>query len=300
MHKTASTFLQTHVLPKFEDTTLLTRPFTQFNDGFNKLQYQDDTLYNREAILNTINSINTPNIILSDENFSGKLFSFNCINRTMIAHRLHQLVPEATIVVVIRNQIDFIKSAYNHYVKGVYKGKKAIHKFISHSSKPYNDFELHKANDKINNYPDYLYYNTDDIHLNLDTLKYSKIIELYRSLFPKVRVLLYEDIKQNPEFFLNVFEEELSQESEWDTSIFRRKENTSLSEADLYAQIKLNSSNSNSKFKKALYKKYYDITKKTFFRLDEHFIKEYFRLDNQVVLKYLDKKNVKTFKNTYF
>lgn len=300
LHKTASTFLQTHVLPTFHNTTLLTRPFTQFNDGFNKLQYADDTLYNKEELQVTLDRINTPNIILSDENFSGKLYSFNCLNRTTIANRLYQLFPDATIVVVIRNQVDFIKSAYNHYVKGVYKGEKAIHKFIKYSSKTYDNYKLHQANATIDNYPDYLLYNTDDVSLNLEILKYTKIVELYKSLFPKVKILLFEDLKYNPKNFIHAFEEELSQKSEFDMNLFKKKENSSLSEAGLYAQIKLNASSSNSKLKKKLYQKYYELRKKTFLKLDEDFIKEYYRFDNLNLQKYLDNINLKTYSSSYF
>lgn len=280
IHKTASTFLQTHLLPHFPETTLVTRPYTQFNKAFNKLQYADDTLYDKCELEIELIQIKTRNLILSDENFSGKLFFYNAINRTRTANRLHELFPNATIVIVLRNQMDFIMSSYNHYVKGVHKGTKAIHKFIKHDSKPYININEHKANAAVNNYTDYLYYNTDDTCLNLEVLKYSKLIQLYQSLFPKVKVLLFEDIIKAPKLIVDTFEKELGVRSHFDYTKFGSKENSSLDDADLYAQLKLNQTKSNNQWLRNIYKLYFKFYKKSMQGLDKEFIRNYYREDN--------------------
>ena len=52
LHKTASTFFQTEIFPYFENTTCITRPYTQQSCGFNKLQFADHTVYNPEDFQN--------------------------------------------------------------------------------------------------------------------------------------------------------------------------------------------------------------------------------------------------------
>lgn len=300
LHKTASTFIQTHLLPTFPETTLLTRPFTQFNRAFNKLQYADDTLYDKKEVEAVINQIKHQRIILSDENFSGKLFFYNSINRSQTARRLHELFPEATIVVVVRNQLDFIKSSYNHYIKGVHRGKKAIHKFIKYSSESYNNYELHPANARVDNYMDYLYYNTDDTSINMEVLKYSKLLLLYKSLFSKVKVVLYEDIIQNPKSIVKTFEDELGVNSKFDINTFKTKENVSLTQADLYVQLKINQKNSNNKVLKKLYKEYFKLNKKSLLGLDENSIKEYFKEDNKIISEIFPETKLERYKEKYF
>lgn len=298
-HKTASTYLQTHILPNFEDTTLLTRPFTQFNKAFNTLQYADDTLYKPQDIKEILENIDTKNVILSDENFSGKLFFYNAINRSMVAQRLSDLFPEATIVLVIRNQEEFVKSAYNHYVRGVYKGTKAIHKFIQFNSKPYHDFRLHAANAQVPNYPDYLFYNTDDTCLHLETLKYSKQIELYKSLFPNVHIFLYENYLTNIQRTVTLLEDILQSKAVISGNFVSKRENSSIDNNELYAQLKLNQSSSNNKYLKFIYKKYFHFKKGSSFELKDSFLKDYFQNDNKKVLKFLDDEQIKIFNKYY-
>lgn len=301
LHKTASTFLQTYVFPRFDNCTLLTRPFTQYNEAFNRLQYADDTLYDKSQIESIIESIQTSNIILSDENLSGKLFFYNALNRSLIAKRLCELFPEAKIVIVLRNQMDFINSAYNNYIKGVHKGKKGIHKFIKYESKAYDDFKLHSARAKIDNYPDYLLYNTDDECLNLEVLKYSKLLELYKSLFPEVKVLLYEDFLVNPGDFLNELEFFIDEKCQFNINGFKNKVNASLTQSDLYAQLKLNQQNCfKSKIYKSLFKLYFNLNRKTLFSIDESFIKMYYEKDNLALERSFQDIDLKRHNGSYF
>ena len=229
-----------------------------------------------------------------------KLFFYNSINRTQIANRLYELFPEAIIVVVIRNQLDFIKSSYNHYIKGVHRGKKAIHKFIKFNSDSYNNYELHPANARVDNYSDYLYYNTDDTCINMEVLKYSKLLLMYKSLFPKVKVLLYEDVIQNPKLIVKTFEDELGVKSNFDINTFKTKENVSLNQADLYAQLKMNQKNSDNKILKKLFKEYFRLNKKSLVGLDEHVIKEYFKEDNKIISEKFPETELERYKERYF
>lgn len=118
LHKTATTFLQKKIFPSLDNYNLYTRPYTQHNHAFNQLQYADESLYNKKLVENEVEKFPTGNIILSDESFYGKPNLFSHINRTIIAKRLSELFPEATIIIFIRSQIKILLSYYNQYVKG--------------------------------------------------------------------------------------------------------------------------------------------------------------------------------------
>ena len=194
LHKTATTFLQTSVFPYVEDTTFVTRPYTQLNHAFNQLQYADDSLYDEASLKNEIAKIESDNIIFSDESFSGKPVIFSYVNRTLIAERLASIMPEANIILFIRDQRDIMISHYSSYVKMPY-GTAFITDLFR---KPDGDFQ----------YNDYLstakpvnhnsiYYNTNDFHIHLDCFKYTPTVMLYQRLFKNVHVFTYEDLRHD-------------------------------------------------------------------------------------------------------
>lgn len=43
------------------------------------------------------------------------------------------------------------------------------------------------------------YYDSNKIGIHVDNYKYSNLVELYRSLFSKVHIFLYEDFRKNPD-----------------------------------------------------------------------------------------------------
>ncbi|MGL1958246.1 MAG: hypothetical protein OCD00_13115 [Colwellia sp.] len=199
LHKTATTFLQTHVWPIVPNFTCMTRPFTQHNHAFNQLQYADDSLYEEQKLISFFDKFHNENIILSDESFSGKPLAFSSINRSQIARRLKRLLPDAEVVLFLRDQKSIIKSQYSAYIKMPY-GKKCLDEFIykPHADYSYEDYlkDPHQYNMES------LYYNTNDIFLHLDCFKYSRLIELYQSLFDKVHIFLYEDfVDEKPVVF---------------------------------------------------------------------------------------------------
>ena len=193
LHKTATTFLQNQVFNNLLHTEQITRPYTQHNHAFNMMQYADDTLYDENLFLEEINKFNNKNVIFSDESFSGKPIFFSHINRTMIAKRIKKAVPDAEIILFLRDQKKILYSKYLTYLKYL-NGWKSIEDF----------FYIHKTNYTYEDYKnlkkaslDSLFFNTNGEYINLDIYKYSKIIELYKSLFHKVHIFLYEDLKDN-------------------------------------------------------------------------------------------------------
>ncbi|MBU1718903.1 MAG: SPASM domain-containing protein, partial [Bacteroidetes bacterium] len=95
-----------------------------------------------------------------------------------LAENLRFYFPGAHIVVFIRNQLDFLLSAYAYYVR---KG---------------GTYSIHQMLDSMKD---------GKLGISLDFLDYYSSISLYRSMFgnDNVHVFLYEDMKEDPAKFLN-------------------------------------------------------------------------------------------------
>ena len=66
LHKTGSTYLQHSVFPNYRNIHFISRPFTQYNHEFNKLQYADDTMYDRSMMAKTLKHFEGKSMIISD------------------------------------------------------------------------------------------------------------------------------------------------------------------------------------------------------------------------------------------
>jgi len=90
------------------------------------------------------------------------------IQRNIIANSLKKHFPDATIIIFLRNQLDFLTSAYIYYVRkgGTYTPVTILDMIIK-----------------------------GELNFTLDYLKYNETIELYESIFGKnnVHVYLFED-----------------------------------------------------------------------------------------------------------
>ena len=194
LHKTATTFLQSSVFPYVENYTLVTRPYTQLNHAFNKLQYADDSLYSEDEFRSAINTIDSDSVIFSDESFSGKPTFFSYINRAIIAKRLASVFPDANIILFIRDQKDIMVSHYSSYVKMPYGTAKITDLYRKASGTfEYDDYRKTPSGYDHNS----IYYNTNDFHINLDCFKYTPLINLYTKYFENLHVFTYEDFKRD-------------------------------------------------------------------------------------------------------
>ena len=114
--KTASTLLQEIVFPALKPVIYVSRPYTQENHAFNKLQYADDSLYAAEELRDEINNIIAlepgNKVLISDELLSGAPF-YNFINRGLIPKRFAEILPDAEVILFLRGQKDIIRSLYN-------------------------------------------------------------------------------------------------------------------------------------------------------------------------------------------
>ncbi|MEL4895848.1 hypothetical protein [Crocosphaera sp. Alani8] len=201
LHKTATTFLQTLVFPRLKGTIYLSRPYTQLNHAFNKLQYADDARYNEMEIRQELEKFqNAERLFISDEMLSG-IPNFNYINRSVIAKRISELFPDANIILFLRGQIDLINSLYNTWVKNQ-KGTRTIQDFVYFPTRDYSyrDFQKNelKAGSSFQRRIKTFYFHYDHFSLNLSNFFYYELVSFYKQLFKNVHVFLFEDFRQNP------------------------------------------------------------------------------------------------------
>jgi hypothetical protein len=131
---------------------------------------------------------------MSDESFTGKPLYFSYLNRSIIAKRLKDLLPQAEIILFLRDQKDIILSHYSGYTLGQYGTKNIEDLFY----RPYTNYTY---DDYLKNPQLYqmssLYYNTNDYFIHLDCFLYSNLVKLYTGLFDKCHIFLYEDFQNN-------------------------------------------------------------------------------------------------------
>ena len=192
--KTSTTYFQKCVWPKLKTYTHLTRPFTVHNHAFNQLQYADDSLYDKELVVDELNKISGKNLMISDSFLTGQPVGFSYINRSLIAKRLKEIFPQAKILLFLRDQKDILLSYYSSYVKMLY-GTKKFKDFIW---KPAEDYTFADFKRQPHRYdPRTLYFNSNDFYLHLDCFKYSALINCFRKYFEDMHVFLYEDFEHN-------------------------------------------------------------------------------------------------------
>lgn len=202
LHKTATTYLQNYIFNNIENFELVTRPYTQHNKAFNMMQYADDTMYNENLVFKEIEKFKDKNVVFSDEAFSGKMITFSHINRTIIANRLEKLLPDAEVIIFLRDQKSILLSKYLTYLKYT-NGFETLNDFLYLEDKDYS-YDDYKKLKKPNT--GQLLYNTNFPNINLEIFKYSPLIELYRKKFKKVHVFLLEDLRYNFDETINKLE----------------------------------------------------------------------------------------------
>ncbi len=201
LHKTATTFLQNSIFPKLGETCYLSRPYTQLNHAFNKLQYADDSRYDKQEFLVELSKLDRfgKHLLMSDEMFSG-VPHFNYINRSVIAQRLQSIFPNASIVLFLRGQNDLILSLHNSWVKNI-GGTRTIDSFLKFPSRSFEYEEYDPSKIKAGNFggdTSAYYFHHDNFTLNLSNFFYYELVSLYKGLFKNVHVFLFEDFLRDP------------------------------------------------------------------------------------------------------
>jgi len=208
--RTASTFFQRQVFPKIKGFDFIGVDQTFYSPPFQKLLYQDESLYKEQKRNDLIDS-KSENILLSNELFCGQSLGMNSTNRTRTALRLNKVFPEAEIILILRNQLSLLESLYSIAVYGGY------------SKRPEDFVQIGGIDQK---------YDTFSPNEHTESFLLSPLIQLYKSHFNKVHVFLFEDFTTIPDTFFEKFKSVLKINLS-ESVAHNRKENKSLSQRQI-------------------------------------------------------------------
>ena len=119
--KTASTFLQNEIFINLNDTFFIDKMSNE--QRYRKviqpiIDSSPEFFYSKSTtILEYLGNQKEKNVFISDESFIFGRDKFYPNNYETIVQRINKLFPEATYIVSIRNQADFIKSYYSQLKK---------------------------------------------------------------------------------------------------------------------------------------------------------------------------------------
>jgi len=238
LHKTATTFFQDVVFPELKHWNYLDRPYVQNNFAFNKLQYEDDSLYDSQHAVNEIEHIEGDYLLFSSEDLTGHPW-MSAINRSQVARRLRALSEDCEIILFIRGQRKILYSHYNNFINN-YQGIRKIEEFVWKPQANYT-YDMYKKGCKgsLQN----SYYNMAWFSINVDNFLYYNLIKYYKYLFgDKLHVFLYEEFSQTPDRVFDKLEYIL--EEKIDPSVkekaYKKKVNKSVSNHELHKQLIVN------------------------------------------------------------
>ncbi len=172
-HKSASTFLQEVVFPQLPVQYFFLDKTGRRHIGISS----DHQSFHLETWLNYLqqNRSSHETTLITHEALSGHPHGYEQIDPTQIAHNLHAAHPNAKILIIIRNQFDYLKSIYTYRVSGKGAETRSFSQFLN------NEPKLGIA----------------------DHICYNKRIQLYQELFgsENVYVIPLEYLKTSPSLF---------------------------------------------------------------------------------------------------
>jgi hypothetical protein len=192
-HKTATTWFQKSVYPRVRNLAYIPRERVK-RAFLSASALHFDPAWTRGAL--AIPAGTTP--ILCEEELSGYLHTgglMGFLSKEM-AHRIHQVFPDARIVVFVRSQPEMIAACYQQYVRG--GGTYAPQRYLwpadalrAAAAQPY----------KIPRF-------------SFDHFDYDRLIAHYTALFGReaVRVFAYEELQRGGRAFLERFAKQLDLE----------------------------------------------------------------------------------------
>jgi hypothetical protein len=187
-NKAASTTLQRHLFNKSEDLSYFGEDcvdYLIYKDFFDTLISDDDFHFSlteaKRIFQSRIEDSNKKTFIFSSEDILTSRIPSQC------AIRLHKLLPDANILIIIRNQIEAIASWYaNHgaYLKQV--PKSYWRRYVSFEDWIDHCFSFQK-------------------YSPLESFLYHKHLSLYRDLFGKdnIHILFFEDLIYSKNTFVS-------------------------------------------------------------------------------------------------
>ncbi|GEM_PF-1928543 len=181
-HKCASTFLQEKLFPQIADTNEdLKRPLHgSAGERPQLLDWLTDPQFDSALIRDNAEEAaffgKGERLVISQEELSGHLLGYDLTDPHLIARNLHRTFPEARILAVVRNQVDFLTSLYCYRV--------AIRGHETRTFDAFLDEDLPRGLEK--------------------QLRFHELLSLYRELFgdEKVLVLPMEQLIRDETEFL--------------------------------------------------------------------------------------------------
>lgn len=131
-HKTASTYLQSKYFPSLDGILQLNDRdldawFYEHFINTNPHSYDKDRFLKSFCSLTSNFMLNDTSIkFISDENLSGGIY--HGLDSLTLMHRLYKTFGKTKILIVIRNQIDWLLSAYSNYV--IHGGTKSFQRWL--------------------------------------------------------------------------------------------------------------------------------------------------------------------------
>ncbi|MFC2112200.1 hypothetical protein ACFLTA_02945 [Bacteroidota bacterium] len=185
--KAASTWLQHILFPSIKGFTIVPEETIT-----SKLLKPGAFKFDPEDLRNYFAREYPDNMILSEERFLGS-FNLGWNNGTYskeLSLRLKNVFPEAMIVLFIRKQSEVIASAYAQYVKD--GGTNSLHRYLY----PPSNFSFQNI-----------------LKFSFEQLEYLHLIRHYKDLFgDRIKIFLYEEIKNDYNTFIERFQRELELE----------------------------------------------------------------------------------------
>lgn len=189
-HKTGTTWFQKRFYPRVTSHRYIDRERVRH-------AFIEDTAFkfDPEAALDRLGTHSGEDVILCEEGLSGYLHNGGLMGHfsKAMAERLHQVFPDATIVIFIRSQPEMVASCYQQYVRG--GGTHSPQRYL------FPDLYLHGAASEAHRVPRFCF----------DLFDYLPLIQTYSALFGRERVKVYpfEAMKAGGSDFLRTFADEL-------------------------------------------------------------------------------------------
>jgi len=175
-HKTASTYLQKHFFPKLPVNFIFLKD-KKIKDLLQSRKFKKKTFLNwlKRKIKKKYGSKNYSLTIISQEQLSGHAHGNKKINPKIVAQNLKTAFPRAKILIVIRNQLDYLLSIYAYRIAVKGYEIRSLNQFLKEEGKQ----GLFKK------------------------LEYDRLVKEYLTLFTKKNVLLLpmEMLKNSPQQF---------------------------------------------------------------------------------------------------
>lgn len=176
--RAASTYFQQQIFQSIRNFHALGPEITEYHPAFNQLLYSDSSAFDQSALNPFTSSETQMNLILSNELFCGRSHGQAAENRLRVAERLQQIWPKAEILIILRNQTSLLQSLY------------AIDTYSGISVKPID-------------YVDFSPKRPSKSYEWVGTWEFDKLVATYLSLFPHVKVYLFEDFVAERNGFLD-------------------------------------------------------------------------------------------------